>query len=436
MPQSLCSSTYTSLLHKIARHIPRKRLDSKGFTIVELLVVIVIIAILTTLAVVLYNGVQIRAADTTLKSDLRNASKRLALDNVQNGTYPISAAAADGGAGLKKSPGTTYQYTYTSGDNSYCITAVSDKAGVAAYHISSTNGSIQDGPCAGHTGPIGGGGEESLIPNGGVVTTLAGSGTSGYLDGTGTTAQFKGNFGLGIDTSGTIYVADCGDHRVRKVTSSGVVTTLTGSGVQAGMSNFDGTGTTASFYCARDVAVDTSGNAYVSEFHGSRIRKITPAGVVTTLAGSYGQSYADGTGTSARFSNPAVFAVDSTGNVYVADNYNNNIRKVTPAGVVTTLAGSGSFGSSNGTGTAASFAYPGDLTIDSAGTLYVGDASNHRVRVVTSAGVVTTLAGSSSGYQDATGTAARFYYPSGITVDASGTVYVTDSTNPRIRKIR
>jgi sugar lactone lactonase YvrE len=175
---------------------------------------------------------------------------------------------------------------------------------------------------------------------------------------------------------------------------------------------------------------------YVADYDNHRIRKITSAGVVTTLAGSGTGTFADGTGTSASFRNPYGVAVDSSGNVYVADQLNQRIRKITSAGVVTTLAGNGTAAFADGTGTSARFNSPQGVAVDSAGNVYVADYNNQRIRKITSAGVVTTLAGQTTpGSTDGTGTNARFNGPTGIAVTSGGILYVVDSDNNRIRKI-
>ncbi|GEM_PF-973707 len=257
------------------------------------------------------------------------------------------------------------------------------------------------------------------------------SSTGGFLDGNASTATIKSPNGLAIDSSGNIYVADTWNHAIRKITPLGIVTTLAGSGT-AGYA--DESGSAAQFNYPMGVTVDSSGNIYVADMANHRIRKITPAGVVTTLAGSGVSGYADGTGSAAKFSSPTGVTVDNSGNVYVADMYNNRIRKITPAGVVTTLAGS-SQGTADGTGVAAQFYQPRHLVVDASGTIFVTDLGNHRVRKITAAGVVTTLAGSSSGYVDATGTAAKLSAPEGIALDSNSNLYVVTRGDHRIRKI-
>jgi sugar lactone lactonase YvrE len=261
-----------------------------------------------------------------------------------------------------------------------------------------------------------------------LVTTLAGS-TAGFLDGA--PARFGFPTGVAVDAASNLYIGDQSNHRIRKITPAGVATTLAGSGV-AGFA--DGTGAAAQFDIPQGVAVDGSGNVYVADQNNHRIRKITPAGVVTTLAGSGTAGATDATGAAAQFDSPSGVTVDSAGNLYVGDTGNHRIRKITPAGVVTTLAGS-TIGASNGTGAAAQFSSPFGVAVDAAGNVYVADQNNRRIRKVTAAGVVTTLAGSTQGFADGTGAAAQFDTPSGVAVDDAGNVYVADTFNHRIRKI-
>ncbi len=277
-------------------------------------------------------------------------------------------------------------------------------------------------------------------------STLAGlgGGGAGSADGTGSAARFSWPLGVTVDGAGNLYVADFGNNAIRKVTPAGVVTTLAGQPGSAGSS--DGTGSAARFQHPSGVAVDDVGNLYVADLYNYTIRKVTPADVVITLAGQAGSSgSADGTGSNARFAFPSGVAVDSAKNVYVADQYNHTIRKVTPVGVVTTLAGrAGYSGSTDGTGSGARFYEPLGVAVDSAGDVYVADRGNHTIRKVTASGVVTTLAGPVqfdsfgnrvTGSADGTGSAALFNSPSGVAVDSTGNIYVADVGNHTIRKV-
>ena len=277
-----------------------------------------------------------------------------------------------------------------------------------------------------------------------MVTTVAGLPIrrSG-VDGTGSAAEFAAPSGVALDGSGSLYVADRDNNTIRKVTSGGVVTTLAGlAGSLAG--NADGTGSAARFSAPYGVAADGNGNLYVADRNNHTIRKVAPGGVATTLAGlagSYGS--ADGTGSAARFTFPQGVAVDTGGNVYVADTLNYTIRKVTPDGAVTTLAGfAGNPGSVDGAGSAAQFERPGSVAVDGNGNLYVADT--YTLRMVTPGGIVSTLAGvgGTFGTADGVGSAARFAGAEGVALDGSGNLYVADhgSTgatwiNSRIRRV-
>ena len=274
----------------------------------------------------------------------------------------------------------------------------------------------------------------------GTVTTFAGSSAAGQNDGQGTTASFSSPMGVAADANGNLYVADTQNSTIRKITPDGTVTTFAGKvGVPA---YADGTGTTAMFNRPAGVATDAQGDVYVADTFNNRIRKITPAGVVTTLAGGAGgagSGQQDGTGSAAGFTAPQGLAVDSAGTVFVADTSNNCIRAITPAGAVTTIAGvCGSTGAHvDGPAATASFYAPTGIAVGPNGLLYIADFSNQDIRVLdTNTQTVSTLAGSgTSGFADGTGAAAQFAFPFGLTVGPAGNVYVADANNNRIRKV-
>jgi streptogramin lyase len=267
----------------------------------------------------------------------------------------------------------------------------------------------------------------------GVVSVFAGSdaGASGFVNATGTAARFNNPLGLALDAAGNLYVADRFNYAIRKISPAGEVTTLAGSGVKGYL---DATGTAAQFDIPTGLVLDASGTVYVTDHQ--RVRKISPAGQVTTLAGTGAPGFVNGQGNFAQFRNLGGIAIDANGNVYVGDHVNESIRRITPAGFVTTFAGSGSPGKADGIGTAAQFGAPLDLAIDPSGVLYVADVTNYRIRRVSPNGVVTTLAGSVEGLTDGVDTLAQFSDPRGIAFDAaSGNLYVTEFDSGRIRKI-
>ncbi len=238
----------------------------------------------------------------------------------------------------------------------------------------------------------------SALAGGGTTTmgtACAGSTTGTCRDGTGTDAQFNEPYSVAIDSDGNVYVGDLENHRIRKITSGGVVSTLAGTGTSGFMDDTDGMAGSAQFNAPSGVAVDSDGNVYVADLRNHRIRKITPGGVVSTLAGggitgtpcpgTTGTTITcrDGAGNVAQFNYPYGVVVDSAGNVYVADSDNHRIRKVTSTGVVSTLAGTGTSGSINGKGNVAQFNTPYGVAVDSAGNVYVADSQNHRIRKIT-----------------------------------------------------
>ena len=271
----------------------------------------------------------------------------------------------------------------------------------------------------------------------GVVSTFAGlAGVTGFINGLGNIARFYYPYHLGIDGADNIYVADDANHSIRKITSGGLVSTLAGNGASG---SADRTGAGAQFYSPIAVVADLAGNVYVGDTSNCTIRKITPGGVVTTLAGVARQpGTANGVGTAARFNYIWSLAIDPSGNLYAGDDSNHAVRKIAPDATVTTFIGKIlDFGSTDGSIGAARFFYPDGLCVGGQFDTYLADTSNHTIRKISGSGVVTTIAGSPgvSGNVDAVGSAARFSSPRGITLDGSGNLYVCDYGNHRIRKI-
>jgi serine/threonine protein kinase/sugar lactone lactonase YvrE len=270
------------------------------------------------------------------------------------------------------------------------------------------------------------------------LSTLAGEPSiSGQADGPGTQAQFNLPNNIAVDKAGNVYVADTANNTIRKIAPNGLVTTL--AGLAGSHGSADGVGSQARFWAPFGIAVNDAGNLFVADTANNVIREITPNGVTSTLAGAAGHPGSkDGMGSEAQFRNPWGVTVDSLGNVLVADMSNNTIRKITPAGAVTTLAGqAGISGNVNGLGNTARFNHPFAVAVDSANNIYVSDTANNAIRKITPSGTVVTIAGLPDyvGNADGNGNNARFSAPQGLAVDSSGNIYVADTGNNVIREI-
>jgi len=281
----------------------------------------------------------------------------------------------------------------------------------------------------------------------GIITTVAGNGTQGFSGdgGPATSASLYWPLGVAVDVSGNLYIADSGSHRIRKVSPSGTITTVAGNGTPA-FSGDGGQARSASLYTPTGVAVDAAGNLYIGEFGNHRARKVSADGVITTVAGGgYAQLGDGGPATSASLT-PSDVAVDAAGNLYIAQSTANRVRKVSPSGIITTVAGdgfadrylNGRYTGDGGPATNASLYSPYGVAVVAAGDLFISDSGNRRIRKVNSSGVITTVAGNGA-YKFAgdggLATSASLYNPLAATVDAAGSLYVADSWSYRIRKV-
>jgi len=276
----------------------------------------------------------------------------------------------------------------------------------------------------------------------GLITTIAGTGTAGYMGdgGQATAAELNLPTGLAIDTSGNLYIADQSNYRIRKINTSGIITTIAGNGGFA--FSGDGIQATATGLFPSGVAADNSGNIYIAEQSNYRIRKVNNAGIITTIAGvgTGGFSGDGGPATDAQIA-PSGVAVDNSGNVYVADVFNNRVRIINTSGIINTFAGNGSagYGGDGDPATADSVALqaPQCVRIDSIGNVYIADNFNDRIRKVDTSGIISTIAGNgTAGFSGDNGpaTAAELNAPSGVAIDATGKVYIADNFNNRIRR--
>lgn len=370
-----------------------------GFTVVELLTVIVVIAILAVVIVSLYDNVGVQANDTTAKSDLSNAVAQLELDKKRTGKYPDTQSQANNGKGLIASPDVTI--TYAPKPYGYCVSASHPDAS-GTFVIRSLDGKLAEGNC----NPL--------------VTVIAGPAngfTSGFNDATGEDARFNSILGLERDTAGNLYVGDNNNDRVRKITPEGVVTTLAGSGADG---SADGSATTATFRSPQSLISDRSGMLYLADSDDRHVRVITPDGTVSTLMNT-------GTGVEAWFNRISGIDRDPSGNLYVLEWYRGRIYKVSPSGIVTSLAGTGAVGWNDGAGATAAFYDPVGMVLGPDNALYVADSGNRRIRKVLPDGTVSTLAGSgTSGSVDGSAATAQFLAMRDIAMGPDGLLYVSE----------
>ena len=287
------------------------------------------------------------------------------------------------------------------------------------------------------------------VDTNGIITTVAGNGTSGYSGdgGPATEAQLSWPRSVAVDAASNLYIADTLNNRIRKVDTSGIITTIAGN--ETGSSGYGGDGgpaTEAYFFFPYGVAVDAAGNLYIADEGNSRIRKVDTNGIIIGIAGN-GRGYSGdgGFAIDAKLCNPKGIALDSKGNLYIADSGNNRIRMIDTGGIITTIAGSGivacgvgEFSGDGGPATEAQLNDPSNISIDPAGNLYIADYQNHRIRYIDTRGVISTIAG--TGIDDYNGdgipaTEAHLSYPFGVCIGAAGNLYISDTGSNRIRKV-
>ena len=260
-------------------------------------------------------------------------------------------------------------------------------------------------------------------------------------EGPATAARLTFPFGVAVDGAGNLYIADSSNHRIRKVDATGTITTVAGTG-EFGFGGDEGPATAAQLFLPIGVAVDGTGNLYIADAGNQRIRKVDATGTITTVAGTGERDFSgdEGLATAAQLDFPFGVAVDGTGNLYIVDTYNHRIRKVDATGTITTIAGTGErdFSGDGGPAVRAALYFPIGVAVDSAGNLYIADSSNHRIRKVDATGTITTIAGTGEfGFSGDGGPAvlARLAFPGSVTVDGTGNLYIADTENHRIRKL-
>lgn len=263
------------------------------------------------------------------------------------------------------------------------------------------------------------------------VSSLAGNEMPGIIDGVGSLAAFIFPYSITVDKNGIAYSTDDNDPRVRKISSTGAVNVYVGN---ANSGFIDGISDVARFGAGNYLTSDGAGNLYISDGHNNSIRKVSPEGIVSTFAGTGLAGFSDGQRLTSLFSNPAGIAIDQAGNIFIADRGNFRIRKISSTGQVSTLAGSGVAGTQDGGANSAQFSPDmRDLVIDKKGNLYLSELD--KIRKISADGIVSTIAGSVAGFSDGQGNEAKFNYPNGMCIDQDGNIYVADTNNHSIRKL-
>ena len=286
------------------------------------------------------------------------------------------------------------------------------------------------------------------ISTSGIISTYAGNGTIGFSGdgGSATAAQFNGIIGLCVDGSGNLYIGDSYNNRIRKVTPSGVISTFAGSGPIGGFGTCGGDGgaaTNARLYGPGQLTIDGSNSVYFADRLNHCIRKVDPSGVITTIAGTCGTAGYSGDGgaaTAAKLSFPNGIVFDVSGNLYIADGSNHAVRKVTPSGIITTIAGDGTLGSTGdgGAATLARLNGPTGISLDGSSNIFISENGQNRIRKISASGTISTYAGNGvSGFSGDGGasSAAQLHDPYGICHDGSGHLFIADCRNSRIRKV-
>jgi len=281
------------------------------------------------------------------------------------------------------------------------------------------------------------------VSSSGIISTVAGTGVSGFSGdgGPATSAQLTGPRGIAFDSNGNLYIADTQNNRIRMVTQVGIISTIAGNGTP-GATGDGGPATSAQLFLPGSVTTDSNGILYFTDDDNSRVRKVDSSGIITTVAGTgvYGFSGDGGSAISAQFALPGGLAVDKNNNLYIADSNNYRIRKVTPSGVISTIAGNGSPGFSGDGGPAidAQLSDPVGIALDGGGNLYFADALTNYIRMVTPSGIISTVAGSGAAGFSGDGSLAinaALNRPYGIMVDSNQNLYIADTFNSRVRMV-